>query len=112
MRFVAVTHIRFLKEALYTINSKSSLQCSLKIENLGYFKGVKYSEPHEVLGKNVCRLRVAAGLTQEKLIEKADISRTFLQNIEAGKKNPTINVITRLKKALKCSWADLLKGLE
>lgn len=73
---------------------------------------MKSQEPHKILGKNVCRLRITAGLTQEKLIEKADISRTFLQNIEAGKKNPTINVVTRLKKALKCSWSDILKGIE
>lgn len=73
---------------------------------------MKIQEPHKILGKNVSRLRAAAGLTQEKLIEKADISRTFLQNIEAGKKNPTINVITRIKKALKCSWSEILKGIE
>jgi DNA-binding XRE family transcriptional regulator len=41
------------------------------------------------------------------LAEKADISRRFLQEIEAGTKNPTVNVIVRLKAALDCSWDDL-----
>ena len=49
-----------------------------------------------------------AGLTQDQLSERADISRRFLQEIEAGQKNPTVNVAYRLKRALKCSWDQLL----
>lgn len=47
-------------------------------------------------------------LTQEQLAEKADISRRYLQEIEAGEMNPTVNILSRLRKALKCSWDDLL----
>ena len=63
--------------------------------------------PNVLFGKNVCRLRTAARLTQEKLAEKADLSRRFIQEIEAGTKNPTVNVVVRLKKSLRCSWDDL-----
>jgi DNA-binding XRE family transcriptional regulator len=63
--------------------------------------------PHVAFGQNICRLRNERKLTQESLAEKADISRRFLQEIEAGTKNPTVNVIVRLKKALDCSWDDL-----
>jgi transcriptional regulator with XRE-family HTH domain len=68
--------------------------------------------PHQLLGRNVGRLRNQAGLTQEQLAEKAEISRGFLQEIEKGAKNPTMNVVTRLKRALRCTWEDLLRGLE
>ena len=54
---------------------------------------------------------MAARLTQEQLAEKADISRRYLQQIEAGEMNPTINVATRLGKALRCSWNRLCEGI-
>jgi transcriptional regulator with XRE-family HTH domain len=63
--------------------------------------------PYVVFGQNVCRLRTAAKLTQESLAEKADLSRRFVQEIEAGDKSATINTVVRLKKALACSWNDL-----
>jgi transcriptional regulator with XRE-family HTH domain len=63
--------------------------------------------PHVVFGQNVCRLRTAAKLTQESLAEKADLSRRFVQEIEAGSKSPTVTTVVRLKKALACSWNDL-----
>ena len=63
--------------------------------------------PHVVFGQNVCRLRTTAKLTQESLAEKADLSRRFVQEIEAGSKSPTVTTVVRLKKALACSWNDL-----
>lgn len=61
-------------------------------------------------GNNVNRLRTAAGLTQEQLVEKGDISRRFLQEIESGQKLPTVRVLARLRKSLNCTWDDLLHG--
>jgi DNA-binding XRE family transcriptional regulator len=63
--------------------------------------------PNQQFGRNICRLRTALGLTQEKLAENADISRRYVQQIEAGEMNPTINVAARLRTALKCTWNDL-----
>jgi DNA-binding XRE family transcriptional regulator len=63
--------------------------------------------PHIIFGQNVCRLRTAAKFTQEGLAEKADLSRRFVQEIEAGTKNPSVNTAVSLKKALQCSWNDL-----
>jgi transcriptional regulator with XRE-family HTH domain len=62
----------------------------------------------KVFGQNVCRLRTLLGMTQDQLCEKADVSRTYIQSIEAGKGNPSIQTADRIKKALKCSWDDLL----
>ncbi|MCE0483113.1 MAG: helix-turn-helix domain-containing protein [Methylacidiphilales bacterium] len=62
-------------------------------------------------GKNVNRLRNLANLTQEQLSERADISRRYLQMIEAGKYVPTIEVASRLRMALKLTWDELLRGI-
>ncbi len=50
-------------------------------------------------------------MTQEALAEKADISHRYLQSLEAGQKQPSINVVAQLRHALKCSWDELLKGV-
>ena len=62
-------------------------------------------------GRNLNRLRSAAELTQEKLAEKSDISVRYLQFIESGRYSPTVMVAARLRKALACTWDDLLGGL-
>ena len=62
-------------------------------------------------GKNVNRLRNLANLTQEQLSERADISRRYLQMIEAGKYVPTIEVAARLRVALKLTWDELFQGI-
>jgi transcriptional regulator with XRE-family HTH domain len=38
-------------------------------------------------GRNVARLRNEAGLSQDKLAEKADLDRTYLSGIERGLRN-------------------------
>ena len=65
----------------------------------------------QVFGKNVNRLRTTSALTQEALAEKADLSRRYLQEIESGAKSPTVPMLAKLRRALNCSWDDLLKGL-
>ena len=66
---------------------------------------------HVLLGRSLVRLRMEKGMTQEALAEKADISHRYLQSLEAGQKQPSINVVARLRTALECSWDDLLWGL-
>ncbi len=62
-------------------------------------------------GRNVNRLRNLANLTQDQLSERADISRRYLQLIEAGKYVPTIAVVSRLRVALNLTWDELLRGI-
>jgi len=56
-------------------------------------------------------MRMKLKLTQEALAEQADISHRYLQSIEAGKKQPSINVVSRLRGALRCKWEELLRGV-
>ena len=69
------------------------------------------SQPHQQFGRNVCRLRTELRMTQESLAEKADISRRYVQQIEAGQMNPTIKVVSRMRAALRCSWEELLRDI-
>ena len=66
----------------------------------------------EIFGRNVARLRARAALTQEQLAEKADIDRSQVQRIENGTSSPTVETATRLKRSLRCSWKELLAGLD
>ena len=51
-----------------------------------------------------------AGLTQDKLAELAEIDRRYVQRIEAGTANPGIEVLARIRIALKVNWNELLEG--
>ncbi len=59
---------------------------------------------------NLMRLRFVCELTQEQLAEKADIHWRYLQKLERGTVNPSLKVLCGLKKALGCSWDDLIGG--
>ena len=51
-------------------------------------------------GKRVRELRLAAGLAQEELASRANLSRHYLNEIEMGKRNPSLEVIERLANGL------------
>ena len=57
------------------------------------------------------RLRMEQGTTQEALAEKANISHRYLQSLEAGQKQRSINAVAQLRLALRCPWDELLKGM-
>ena len=52
------------------------------------------------VGLNVQDLRRAKGLTQEDLAARAEIHQTYLSGVERGKRNPSLDVLERLAKAL------------
>ena len=53
-------------------------------------------------GRNVAHLRNDAGLSQDKLAEKADLDRTCLSGIERGVCNPGIKVVLHLRPPAQC----------
>lgn len=63
-------------------------------------------------GRNVAHLRNDAGLSQDKLAEKADLDRTYLSGIERGVRNPGIKIVIRLARALRVSVDQLCKGVD
>jgi len=64
-----------------------------------------------VLGQEVRKARLAAGLTQEQLAAKAEISREYVNYIERGKRQPTVAIFIRLCKAMKIHPPDLLERI-
>jgi len=48
------------------------------------------------------------GMTQERLAEVVDLNPRTIQKIEAGVTNILVTTLVRIRRALKCSWDDLL----
>ncbi len=51
---------------------------------------------------------MAAGLTQEKLAELAELSPRTVQKIEAGSLNILVTTLRRIRAAIGCKYEDLL----
>jgi transcriptional regulator with XRE-family HTH domain len=60
-------------------------------------------------GRTARRLRLALGLSQEELADRANIHRTYIGGIERGERNPTLTMIVRLAEALEVAPAKLLE---
>jgi len=63
-----------------------------------------------IVGKNVRRLRVQKGMTQEELAFEAEIDLTYVGGIERGRRNPSLMVLVRIAKALGVPPPRLLEG--
>jgi transcriptional regulator with XRE-family HTH domain len=63
-------------------------------------------------GRIVRQYRLAAGLSQEGLAERANLHRTYVGMIERGEKNLTITNILKLGEALGVSVSQLFIQLE
>jgi len=59
-------------------------------------------------GKKIQTFRKTAAMTQEALADRAGLGNRFLQDIEAGNKQPTITTVFRLAKALDLTPGELL----
>jgi transcriptional regulator with XRE-family HTH domain len=57
----------------------------------------------------VQRLRRARGLSQEELSARAEIHQTYLSGVEQGVRNPSIQVLDRIVKALGADIEDLTR---
>jgi transcriptional regulator with XRE-family HTH domain len=53
-----------------------------------------------LVARNLRRLRVRRGLSQEKLAVDAEIDRTYVSRLERGLENPTVAVLERLAAAV------------
>lgn len=61
----------------------------------------------QLVGWNVRRLRVARGLSQERLAYDAGVDRSYLGGVERGEENPTVDVLDRLAAQLGCRLSQL-----
>jgi transcriptional regulator with XRE-family HTH domain len=63
----------------------------------------------EIVGNNIRACRTNAGLTLEKLAEKADMSWPYLSEIERGRENISLDKLARLAKALNVTLSRLVE---
>jgi transcriptional regulator with XRE-family HTH domain len=54
----------------------------------------------QMVGSNVRRLRIAAGLTQAELAERMGVDRGYVSGLELGQRNPTIVTLWHTAEAL------------
>jgi transcriptional regulator with XRE-family HTH domain len=62
----------------------------------------------QLVGRNVRRLRLERGLTQEQLAELSGFSQFYISSLELGRRNPTIVSLFELAQALQSTPAELL----
>lgn len=60
------------------------------------------------LGQKIVAARKKRGLTQEDLAGECDMDRSYLSEIENGRKNLSIQVLWRIAKALKIPASELI----
>lgn len=53
-----------------------------------------------MVGRNVKRLRIAAGLSQAELAERMGVDRAYVSGLEPGQHNPTVVTLWHIAKAL------------
>ena len=62
------------------------------------------------LGNRVRALRLERGWTQVEFAELLGIDRSYLSEIETGKKDPSLRVLKTIADGFKLSLAQFLKG--
>lgn len=62
-----------------------------------------------VLGRNVRKIRKSQNLSQEELGFRADMKRSYVSDLERGRRNPSLKAIGRLAEALSVDPCALVK---
>jgi len=66
----------------------------------------------QTIGWNLRRLRVAKGLSQERLALEAGIDRSYVGRIERGLENVTVSTLEALAKVLDAYVAELFAQVD
>ena len=66
---------------------------------------------YKIIGKRIQNARVKAGLTQEQLAEKLQISINYLSKVETGREKPNLEMIDKICNNLHISLSFLLTGV-
>jgi transcriptional regulator with XRE-family HTH domain len=60
------------------------------------------------LALNLQKLRRTKGMSQEAFADHAGIARTYISDLERAARNPTIEVVERIARALDVKMGELL----
>ncbi len=72
----------------------------------------KRIDPRIALGRAVRKLRLKAGLSQESLADLAGINRTYIGDVERGKRNIALLNLVRISEALALPLSRLIAHME
>lgn len=64
------------------------------------------------MARNLRRLRVGKGISQEALAVDAELDRTYISRLERDMENPTVAVLEKLAGALGCEIGDFFLELD
>ena len=62
------------------------------------------------LAERIKTLREARGWTQEQLAERAAMQRSYLADLELGRRNPSVRTLVKVANAFGIAVAELLEG--
>jgi XRE family transcriptional regulator, regulator of sulfur utilization len=65
----------------------------------------------KIIGEAIRRFRKTAGLSQEKLAEKADLHPVYIGELERGEEAASVHALLRIAKALRVRVRDLVNEL-
>jgi len=71
-----------------------------------------YKDVRRGFGLAIKNWRGKSGFSQEELAWRASLHRSYLADIERGARNPSLQTIEKLAKALKVSLSTLLQPLD
>lgn len=64
------------------------------------------------IGQRIKQLRKEIGLSQESLANKAEVDRTYVTDVENGRRNVSIEILEKLIAALEVSFSEFFNSKE
>ena len=64
--------------------------------------------PKQILARNLRRLRLSAGLSQEELADRAGLHRTYISSVERAQRNVSLENLFKIAQGLEVSPQDLV----
>jgi transcriptional regulator with XRE-family HTH domain len=88
------------------------MHCVFLICFLFAWKTVRHpSRNQKIIGEAIRRFRKRAGLSQEKLAEKADLHPVYVGELERGEEAASVNALVRVARALGVRLRDLVNDV-
>ena len=67
---------------------------------------------NDFFGERVREARKAKGWSIEYLSFESGVNKNYISDLERGKRNPTLMILSRISKALNCDLSTLLQGIQ
>jgi transcriptional regulator with XRE-family HTH domain len=64
------------------------------------------------VGSRIRELRHALGISQEALALKSEVDRTYVTDVENGRRNVSLEILERLINALEVTFSEFFNGKE